>query len=137
MDELDFGGLVPRDFGQALGRTSHESLYLVQFHIFLVPTTRALFVETKLDGEVELLWLKRTSREEDPFETNLQPFEVLSISRKDHLKQVSQFRRDFLETLTDLLDGNGVVGVFRVENIENQDDPEENARRFLEDFGPK
>jgi len=77
------------------------------------------------------------SCEEDSFKTNLQLFEVLFISLKDHLKQVSQFRRDFLETLTDLLDGNRAVGVFRVENIENQDDSEENARRFLKDFGPK
>jgi hypothetical protein len=68
---------------------------------------------------------------------NLQPFEVLSISRKDHLKQVGQFWRNFLKTLTDLLNRNKAVGVFRVKNIENQDDPEENTGRFLEDFRPE
>ncbi len=67
VDELDFGSFVSCDSGQALGGVSHEILHFIQSDSLLVPSAGiVLFLESKLNGEVELLGFQGTGRKENP-----------------------------------------------------------------------
>ena len=110
---------------------------MVRFDVLLVPISRALSVKAQLNGEIELLRFERARSKENPFETDVQLFEILSISCEDHFEQFVESRRDFFETAANCVDGDGTVKIFRIKDVQYQDDPEEDTRRFFENFGPE